>query len=32
VMRDISEHLQEGLGRERRAIGRDAEKGQGACR
>jgi len=32
VMRDIPEHLYEGGGRERRAIGRDTEEGQVACR
>ena len=31
VMRDIPEPLHEGGGRERRAIGRDAEEGQVAC-
>src|SRR5215468_560138 len=32
VVRDLSENLSEGQGIERRAIGRDAEKGQVACR
>src|SRR6266567_2594657 len=32
LVRDLSENLSEGQGRERRAIGRDAEKGQVACR
>ena len=32
VMRDIPEHLDEGGGRERRAIGRDTAEGQVACR
>jgi hypothetical protein len=32
VMRDVPEHLCEGHGRERRAIGRDLDEGQVACR
>jgi len=32
LMRDIPEHLYEGGGIERRAIGRDTEEGQVACR